>query len=220
MHQSWKLAVVHLLLCAILFSIGCGSSSTHIRLVNALPSQSSLNMLIDGSDLASAVAYGSGSAYASVSSGSRHLQIEISGTTDVLVDESVSLSSGTDSTVLDTNSGAVVLTDSNSTPASGDISIRAINASSTLGTADVYIVTSGTDITTVNPTASSVAFPSATSYQSVAAGSYEVIFTQPGQKVPVISSSPTSFSAGQVRSVVGLDGQSGGFTTAVLSDLN
>jgi hypothetical protein len=114
----------------------------------------------------------------------------------------------------------VVLTDSNSTPASGDISIRAINASSTLGTADVYVVTSGTDITTVNPTASNVAFPSATSYQAVAAGSYEVIFTQPGQKVPVISSSPTSFSAGQVRSVVGLDGQSGGFTTAVLSDLN
>jgi hypothetical protein len=54
----------------------------------------------------------------------------------------------------------------------------------------------------------------------VAAGSYEVIFTQPGQKVPVISSSPTSFNAGQVRSVAGLDGQSGGFTTAVLSDLN
>jgi hypothetical protein len=220
MHQSWKLAVVPLLLCAILFSIGCGSSSAHIRLVNALPSQSSLDMLVDSKNIASAVLYGSASAYATVSSGSRHIQIEPTVTTDVLVDQTTSLSSGTDTTVLDTNSGAVVLTDSNSTPASGDISIRAINASSTLGTADVYIVTSGTDITTVNPTASSVVFPSATSYQSVAAGSYEVVFTQPGQKVPVISSSPTSFNAGQVRSVVGLDGQSGGFTTAVLSDLN
>jgi hypothetical protein len=220
MHQSWKLAVVPLLLCAILFSIGCGSSNAHIRLANALPSQSSLDMLVDSKNIASAVLYGSASAYATVSSGSRHIQIEPTGTTDVLVDQTTSLSSGTDTTVLDTNSGAVVLTDSNSTPASGDISIRAINASSTLGTADVYVVTSGTDITTVNPTASNVAFPSATSYQAVAAGSYEVIFTQPGQKVPVISSSPTSFSAGQVRSVVGLDGQSGGFTTAVLSDLN
>src|SRR5579864_571848 len=206
MHQSWKLAVVPLLASASLLSIGCGSSSTHIRLVNALPSQSSLDMLVDSKNIASAVLYGSASAYATVSSGSRHIQIEPTGTTDVLVDQTTSLSSGTDTTVLDTNSGAVVLTDSNSTPASGDISIRAINASATLGTADVYIVTSGTDITTVNPTASSVAFPSATSYQSVAAGSYEVIFTQPGQKVPVISSSPTSFNAGQVRSVVGLDG--------------
>jgi len=220
MHQSWKLAVVPLLASASLLSIGCGSSSAHVRLVNALPSQSSLDMLVDSKDVASAVAYGSGSAYASVSSGSRHLQIEISGTTDVLSDESVSLSSGTDSTVLDTNSGVTVLTDGNSTPASGDISIRAINASATLGPADVYIVPAGTDITTVNPTASNVVFPSATAYQTVAAGSYQIIFTQAGQKVPVISSSPLSFSAGQVRSVVGLDGQNGGFTIAVLSDLN
>ena len=122
--------------------------------------------------------------------------------------------------MLATNSGAVVLADSSTTPSSGDISIRAINASSTLGTADVYIVNSSTDISTVNPTASSVAFTAATSYQTVAAGSYVVIFTQPGQKVPIISSSPLSFSAGQVRSVMGLDGQGGGFTTAVLADLN
>jgi hypothetical protein len=47
-----------------------------------------------------------------------------------------------------------------------------------------------------------------------------VIFTEPGQKVPAISSSPLSFSGGQVRPVMGLDGQNGGFTTAVLSDLN
>ena len=220
MHQSWKLTVVPFLVGVILFSIGCGSSSAHVRLVNALPSQSSLDMLVDSKNVASAVLYGSASAYVSVSSGSRHIQIEPTGTTDVLVDQTTSLSSGTDSTILDTNSGAIVLTDSNSTPASGDIGIRAINGSSTLGAADVYIVTSGTDISTVNPTAASVAFPSATAYQTVAAGSYEVIFTQPGQKVPIISSSPLSFSAGQVRSVVDLDGQSGGFTVAVLSDLN
>jgi hypothetical protein len=154
-----------------------------------------------------------------VGSGSHHLQIEASGTTTILIDQTISLGSG-DNTVLATNSGAVVLADSSATPSSGDISIRAINASSTLGTADVYIVNSSTDISTVNPTASSVAFTAATPYQTVAAGSYVVIFTQPGQKVPVISSSPLSFTAGQVRSVMGLDGQSGGFTTAVLADLN
>ena len=36
----------------------------------------------------------------------------------------------------------------------------------------------------------------------------------------MIDSNPLSFSAGQIRSIVGLDGQNGGFTTAVLSDLN
>lgn len=219
MHLFWKMAVVSVVSSSILFSIGCGSSSAHVRLANALPSQSNLAMLIDGNNLASSVAYGSASGYSSVNSGSRHLQIEPAGTTNILIDQTISLGSG-NSTVLATNSGAMALADSSTTPTSGDISIRAINASSTLGTADVYIVTPSTDITTVNPTSSNVAFTSATAYQSVAAGSYVVIFTQPGQKIPIISSSPLSFSAGQVRSVMGLDGQNGGFTTAVLADLN
>lgn len=219
MHLSRKTAVVSFL-SAICFSIGCGGSgSTHVRLANAVPSQSNLEMLIDGNDLASSVPYGSASAYSSVSSGSRHLQIEPSGSNLTLIDQTVSVGSG-DNTVLATNSGAVILADSSTTPSSGDISIRAINASSTLNTADVYIVSSSTNISTVNPTASNVAFTAPTSYQTVAAGSYVVIFTQPGQKVPLISSSPLSFSAGQVRSVMGLDGQNGGFTTAVLADLN
>jgi len=51
-------------------------------------------------------------------------------------------------------------------------------------------------------------------------GKKEVIFTQAGTKVGTIDSNSLSFSAGQIRSVVGLDGQNGGYTTAVLSDLN
>jgi uncharacterized protein DUF4397 len=219
MRLSWKMAVVSVTSCAMLVSIGCGSSSAHVRLTNALPSQSNLAMLIDGNSLAGPVTYGSASGYAPVGSGSHHLQIEASGTTTILIDQTISLGSG-DNTVLATNSGAMVLADSTSTPSSGDISIRAINASSTLGTADVYIVSSNTDIATVNPTDSNVAFSAATSYQTVAAGSYVVIFTQPGQKVPVISSSSLSFTAGQVRSVMSLDGENGGFTTALLADLN
>jgi hypothetical protein len=174
---------------ATLFSIGCGSSSTHVRLANALPSQSNLAMLIDGNDLASSVAYGSASGYGSVSSGSRHLEIEPSGTTNILIDQTISLGSG-NNTVLATNSGATVLADSSTAPASGDVSIRAINGSSTLDIADVYIVSPSTDISTVNPTASNVAFTSATAYQTVSAGSYVVIFTQPGQKLSVNQQQP------------------------------
>lgn len=220
MHLCRKAVGFVFLSCTMIVSVGCGSSSAHLRLVDAAPIESTLDMLLDSKNLASGVGYGSASAYASVASGSRHLQIETSGTTNVLFDQTTSLSSGTSNTVLVTNSGASVLTDNTSTPASGNISIRAINASGILGTADVYIVTAGTDINTVNPTAANVIFSSGTAYQTLAAGSYQVIFTLPGQKNAVISSSPSSFSSGQVRSVVGLDGQNGGFTTAVLSDLN
>jgi hypothetical protein len=112
------------------------------------------------------------------------------------------------------------LSDDNTAPTSGNIKIRVINASPTLGTADVYIVPAGTGITPGSPTFANLAYQSASGYQSLTAGSYEVIFTFAGQASAVIDSNPLSFSAGQIRSVVGLDGSAGGFTTAVLSDLN
>ena len=57
--------------CVLLLATGCGSSTAHVRLLNALPIQSNLDMLIDSKDVASAVAYGAASAYVSASSGSR-----------------------------------------------------------------------------------------------------------------------------------------------------
>ena len=59
--------------------------------------------------------------------------------------------------------------------------LRIINASPGLGRADVYIVAPGTDLTTVSPTISSLAFEVASSYQLLAAGTYEVFFTLPGR---------------------------------------
>lgn len=204
--------------CAVLFATGCGSSSAKLRLVNAVPVQSNLDMLIDGKNVAAAIPYGAASPYVAASTGSRHLQIEPTGQSNPFVDETINLSSGY-SSVLETTAGTNVLVDTNTAPSSGNVNIRVINASSNVGTADVYIVTSGTGIGTT-PTFSSVAFPSATGYQSVAAGAYQVIFTSPGTTNIIFSSGSLQFASGQVRSVVALDGQTGGITNSVLADLN
>jgi len=221
--RLWKLAPLAiglLTLATLLATTGCGSSSARVRMMNAFLGQSSLDMLVNSKNVATGVTYGAASSYASVSSGAPNLQIEDTGTNNILVNQTINLSSKSDSTVLTKGSGAVVLTDNNSAPTSGNIEIRVINASPTLGTADVYIVQSGTAITPGSPTFASLAYQAASGYQSLPAGSYEVIFTLPGQPSAVINSNPLSFSAGQIRSIVGLDGQGGGFTTAVLSDLN
>jgi hypothetical protein len=221
--RLWKfapLAIAMFTLATLFVTTGCGSSGARVRLMNAFVGQSSLDVLINSKSVATGVIYGAASGYASVSSGSPNLQIENTGTNNVLVNQSISIASGSDNTILATGSGTVVLTDNNTAPSSGNIEIRVINASPTLGTADVYIVPSGTGITPGSPTFASLAYQAASGYQSLAAGSYEVIFTQPGQAFAVIDSNPLSFSADQIRSIVGLDGQNGGFTTAVLSDLN
>ena len=220
MHRSQQLALALFTSCLITILSACASGSAKIRLVNAYPSQSDLDMLIDSKNVASSVTYGSASGYTSVSSGSRHLQVEASGTTNVFTDQTITLSSGSSSSVLATNAGSIVLTDNNATPSSGNISLRVINASSSLGTTDIYVVAPGTNLAGVSPTFSGITFPAATAYTTVAAGSYQIIFTLPGQKVGVITSSSLSFSSGQVRTIVGLAGQTGGFTISVLSDLN
>ena len=69
-----------LLFCALLslsalalFTTGCSSSSskTQIRLVNAMPDQGSLDLLIDTKSAATSVGYGNASSYVSAASGSR-----------------------------------------------------------------------------------------------------------------------------------------------------
>ena len=214
-----------LCLGACLLIVGCGGGGkTRFQFVNAVPDVSNLDVLIDSTTVSSNVAYGTTTGYQTVKSGSHQVQLDASGNTTSLLQQTISFGSGSDTTIIASNFsssiGTVVLNDDNSAPASGDFKLRLVNASPGLGPADVYIVTPGTDIFTVSPTLSNLAFESATSYQSLAAGSYEIELTPVGQKFVAIDTGSLSFSSGQVRTFVGLNGQSGGFFYALLSDLN
>jgi hypothetical protein len=222
MHRRWKLVVCLIAAAVVVLSAGCSSSgNANIRLINAFNTQSNLDLLADGTSAASSVGYGAASAYSSVASGSRHLQVEASGTTNIVSDQTVSLNSNSYDSALATSNGTMILTDNHTAPSSGNFSMRVVNASSILGTVDIYVVTSGTNIASVNPTFSNIAFPSASAYTSLAPGSYQVIFTPAGQKFAELSSSSLSFSSGQIRTVLGMDiFGGGGVTTSVVSDLN
>jgi hypothetical protein len=179
--------------------------------------QPAINLVVDNSTLATGVAFGAASSYASTGSGSHTLEIQANSAT--LFNQTASFTSG-NNTVLATNSGPTIFADNKTTPSSGNIQIRAINASTSLGTADVYAIAPGVDISTVNPTFSALAYQSASSYATLAAGSYQLEFTQAGSKNVLTNSNAISFAAGQIRTIIALDNPSGGFTTAILSDLN
>ena len=205
---------------------GCGGGGkTRFQFVNAVPDLTNLDLLIDSTAVASNIAYGTTTGYQTAQSGSHQVQIEASGTTNSLLQQSISFASGSDTTIIasnfSSNISALVLNDNNSAPPSGDFNLRLVNVSPGLGATDVYIVAPGTDLNTVaSPTVSNLAFNSATSYQSITAGSYDIILTLTGQKIVAIDTGSLSFSAGQVRTFVGLNNPSGGFSYAVLSDLN
>lgn len=192
--------------------------------MNAVPDESNLTVLVDGSTVSSNLAYGTSTGYQSVQSGSRQVAIEPAGSSTALLQQSITFASGSDTTVISYNfSGSVanmVLADQNSAPASGDFKLRVVNASPNLGPADVYVVAPATDLNTVSPTLTNLAFGSSAGYQSLTAGSYEVVFTSVGQKQRVIDTGSLALSAGQVRTLVGLNSQSGGFYYTMLQDVN
>ena len=173
---------------------------------------------------ASNVLYGKASSYAQIIPGSPILTVAAQGATTALFSQTLSLQSATSYTVLvsgyPSSIAAILLTDNNTPPSADNMNLRIINAAPSLGTADVYVVAPGTNLKTVSPTVSAINFESASSYIPLAAGNYQIYFTRTGQTVVLIDSGKVSFGAGQVRTVVGLNGAVSGYTVTVLADFN
>jgi Domain of unknown function (DUF4397) len=223
--QLVRLCVSTLFLGTVLLTAGCGGGGqTRFRLMNAVPDQTNLDVLVDTTSLSPNLAYGTSTGYQSISSGSHQIAIEPSGSSTPLLTQSISFSSDSDTTVISSNFSSniqnMVLTDDNSAPASGDFKIRIVNAAPGLGPADVYIVAPATDLNAVSPNLSNLNFGSASNYLSFTGGSFEIVLTPVGQKFTAVNTGTLTLSSGQVRTFVGLNSQSGGFSYTMLQDVN
>lgn len=210
----------------LLLSLGCGSThNAQIRFMNAATNLANpqQDLLINSNKVASAIGYGAASSYTKIGAGTEHVQVEPTGTTTPIIDENLTFNTSSQSTIMLFSSptiATVVFADNNAAPTSGNMNLRIINASPSLGAADVYVVAPGTDLSTVSPTVSSLAVQTASSYFTLTPGTYQVYFTAAGSKFSLFDSGPQTWSAGQVRTVVGLDGEFGGYASTVLADLN
>lgn len=212
------------ILGATLFAVGCGGSSGtgQIRFVQASPGEPLLNLLVDGTQQASNLTYGNATAYLTVKPSSHHVQaVPVSGGSAVF-DVSVPVTSSGNTTVLMTGPASgiksIVLTDGGTTAVTGDSFVRVLNASLTMGAADVYIVAAGTSLSGVKPVSANVGFDQNGGYQPAVAGDYEVIMTSPGTQNVLLDTGPINLTAGQNWTLVVLDGTSGGFTFTVMQD--
>jgi hypothetical protein len=199
------------------------SSNTQLRVLQASPDETTtLNVLLDGSTIFSNLTLNTPSSYSSVNSGSRHLQVEPSNSNTPAIDETVTFDSSTNYTLITANFATsltpIFLTDNHSAPASGDFQLRLVNAAPSAGAIDIYVVSPGTPAGSVPPTVSNLLFTSATSYQMLTAGTYDIIFTQAGfPGVPYVQMSSVAFAAGQNRTVVLAPNANGGYTAVTLN---
>ena len=115
-----------LLMTSIVLTLACGAGNSQIRLLNASPGEPALTASVGGTAMGTTVNYGTASSYVNVASGSATLGVEAAGTTSLLINESITLSSSAYYTVLAGNYSsainATILTAENTTPASGNVS--------------------------------------------------------------------------------------------------
>jgi hypothetical protein len=210
----------------LFLSTGCGSSASdaQLRFLQASPDAPRVNVLVDGVSVAGNLAYGNATGYITVKAGSRRVQVvPVSGASPIF-NQTISLTASTNQTLLFTGPAAsiqaVMLTDgvASATAPVGDGYVRVLNASATMGAADVYLVPAGSSIVGVQPVTSGLAFDKDTGYKFTVAGDFEVFLTAPGTANAFLSTGSVSLTAAQYQTVVALDGASGGFSYALLTD--
>ena len=220
---------------AVLICVGCnsGSGSTQFRYVQAstgapLP----FDVEIDGKTVLTGIGFGQTPSYQKVSSGSRKVAIFLTGTTTNPVFSGTISFSGSTTLITENPFSSIALApytdDTTTIPSSGDFRIRIIHASPTAGNVDVYLVSPPQSIQGLSPQFTNLSFStsgtgSATTYTSLAAGNYEIVMTQAGTQNPIAGlDQQYTFTAGQVRTILMLDGVQGGgpWTQLQLNDLN
>ena len=223
-----RCAGVFVLCLAIVGAIGCGGSSSdttqQLRIVMASPDAPPVDILIDGTQVATSLAYINSTAYLAVKSGSRHIQVlTVSNSTSVF-DQTISITASANETLLLTGSGAkmqsLLLTDgaTNTTIATGKGKVRVVNASPTMGPADVYIANAGTSLAGATPVSSSLGFDKATDYELEIIGNFQVFMTQSGTTSVYLNTGPLALTQSQFQTIVAVDAAGGGFSYIALTD--
>jgi len=212
---------------AIVFMIGCGGSSSttqQMRIVMASPDAPPVDILIDGAQVATSLAYENSTAYLTLKSGQRRIQaLTVANSTSVF-DQTISISASANLTLLLTGPvskmQSLLLTDgtTNTTITTGQGDVRVVNAAPTMGPADVYVVNAGTSLAGAKPVSSNLAFNQATGYESATIGNFQVFMTQPKTTNVYLNTGPLALTQSQFQTVVAIDASGGGFTYIALTD--
>jgi len=217
------------LCCGFLATLGCGGSSSsttqQIRVVMASPNIPPTDITIDGAEVATSLGFMNFMPYVPVKTGQHHVEGLAVSNSAAIFQETIAVTESTNLTVYVTGPSGkaqtLVLTDGGGTSTNvvtGDGNIRVINASSSMGPADVYIVNAGGGIGGATPLATKLPSNQATGYQKTAIGNYEVFMTAPGTSNVFLDTGPLALSQSQYQTVVAVDAADGGFNYIVLTD--
>ncbi len=218
-----------------LSAASCGTNHAKVRFVQASPNALSVDVAVDGKTVVTDLAFGGlapATDYLTIEAGNRKVEVRPTGTTTDLINSTVAFASQKKYTMLAVGLvppakptiAALLKTDDNSPPQSGNINLRVIHAS-TAGppNLDIFVVAPGTNITNATPNISALAYQQASDYLNVPAATYEVIMADPTDRTIRPVDRTYTLTAGQIRTLVVVDLAGGSAISPMpleLSDLN
>jgi hypothetical protein len=176
-----------------------------VRVVHASPDAPNVDIWVDGEPALTDVPFTAVSDYLALPAGTHNVQVTATGTTDPVIDADVELAAGTSYTVAATgllaDITATVLTDDRM-PADGQAKLRVFHASPSAPAEVDIAVTDGPILV------EALAYPEATDYLAVDAGTYPLEIRAAGDDAAALSLEAT-LEAGQNYTAIAMDDPDG-----------
>lgn len=188
-------------LVAVLAMPVAAQDGAFVRVVHASPDAPNVDVWIDGETVLTDVPFTAVSDYLALPAGTANVQVTATGSTDPVIDADLTLEAGASYTVAATgllaDITATVLTDDR-VPAEGQAKLRVFHASPSAPAEVDIAVTDGPIL------ADALAYPAATGYLTVEAGSYPLEIRAAGDDAAALSLEAT-LEAGQNYTAIAMD---------------
>lgn len=202
--KATVLSLAALLLALVMVPSAFAQNSAKVRVLHASPDAPAVDVYINGDRTLTNVPFFTASDYLDLPAGTYRVQVTPTGSPagDAVIDANATIEAGKAYTIAATGAVAAIqptiIVDDLSAPASGQAKVRVYHFSPDAPAVDVKLADGSKLI-------SSLAFPNASDYLAVPAGSYDIQVTPAGGSDVVINLPGTSLAAGKIYSVFATD---------------
>ncbi|MDY6837112.1 MAG: DUF4397 domain-containing protein [Thermodesulfobacteriota bacterium] len=227
-----SLLALLLLLPMLGYITGCSDSShkgalyktAQVRILHASPDGPDLDIVVNDDVEWANLAYQEGSGYENLPPDEVDVEVNVSGTSQTLVDESFFVEKRTPYSLIvlgvAANMELLLLEDDDTEPNDGYGRLRIVDASPSQPAIDVYITEPDVPMEFAVPTLQDFEFQEFSSFLELEEGEYQIRITLSGEMEPIYDSGTVTLEEGSISTVAILDAASGGspLTLVALTD--
>jgi len=186
------------------------ADQSRLRVLHAAGDAPPLDVLVDGTELLTAVAYRQGSGYLTVDAGPRDVSLRTTVEQTGILEASVNPAADRSYSLLaigkvgDQSIEPLLLEEDGPGPGPGAIRLRFVHAAPDTTPLDVYLTEPTDPLAGEEPRVSGISYRGASQFLEVDAGDYRIRITPEGQTAAIYDSGPVSLQDGAVISTVAL----------------